>query len=47
MTPADFALIGIDAPTIFYVYTWGMGSVFMMWSLGFAVNAAIKMIRKL
>jgi hypothetical protein len=47
MTASDFAIIGIDASTILYVYSWGMGSVLAMWQLGYAVGAAVTAIRKL
>ena len=30
---------------ILYIYSWGAGSVLMLWSLGFAVGAVIKVIR--
>jgi hypothetical protein len=46
MTPEDFALLGIDAPTILLVWSWGFGSVILMWSLGYAVGAVIDLIRK-
>lgn len=45
MTPAELAVIGIDAPTILYVYSWGMGAVLTMWQLGYAVGAAITAIK--
>lgn len=42
----ELALVGIDSQTIFYVYTWGMGVVLFMWSLGLAVGAAKNVIKK-
>lgn len=47
MTPEELAILGIDAPTILYVYSWGFGSVILMWSLGFAVGSAITLIKKI
>lgn len=44
---ADLAIMGIDAPTILYVYTWGMGAVLSIWALGFAVGAGLTLIRKI
>ncbi len=45
MTAADFALLGIDSQTILEVWGWGFGSVVLMWSLGFAVGCAVRVIR--
>ncbi|MEZ0233105.1 MAG: hypothetical protein ACAH12_09720 [Methylophilaceae bacterium] len=47
MTEADFALLGIDAPTILYVWSWGFGSVVFSWFMGFPIGAAISTIKKL
>lgn len=47
MTPEDYALLGIDAATILYVWSWGFGSVVFMWYLGYAVGVAKEMISKL
>lgn len=46
MTPADWEAIGVTPEAILYCMTWGMGVVLFMWSLGFAVGAAISVIRK-
>jgi len=45
MTPAELALLGIDAQTILEVWSWGFGSVVFMWSLGYAVGCAVRVIR--
>lgn len=47
MTPTDLELLGITPEAILYVYSWGMGAVLMMWSLGYAIGAAITGIKKL
>lgn len=47
LTPADFALIGIDPETIAYVFAWGFSAVVSIWAIGFAVGVAITLIRKL
>lgn len=46
MTAADYALLGIDAATILYVWTWGFGSVLLMWFFGFTIGVATTTIRK-
>ncbi len=38
---------GIDAPTILYIYSWGVGAVLMAWALGIAVRSATDVIKKL
>jgi hypothetical protein len=45
MTPADFALLGIDSATILEVWSWGFGSVVFFWSLGYGVGCAVRAIR--
>ena len=47
MSEQDLALLGIDAATILYVWSWGFGSVLLSWSLGYAVGVAVDTIRKL
>lgn len=47
MTPQDFALLGIEAETILYVWSWGFGSVVLGWYLGYAIGVASTAIRKL
>jgi hypothetical protein len=39
--------IGINPVSIAYVFAWGLGSVLLIWSLGFAVGAAVKSIKKI
>lgn len=46
MTPQDFALLGIDAETILYVWTWGFGTVIFAWSLGYVIGVIIDAIKK-
>jgi len=47
MTEADYALLGIDAAQIFFVWSWGFGSVVFFHFLGYALGAALKVIRML
>jgi hypothetical protein len=47
ITNATLQTLGIDAETILYVYTWGMGSVLFFWSYGRAIGWAVDGIRKL
>lgn len=47
MTEADFSLLGIDAPTILYVWSWGFGTIVFGWFLGYCVGVAVAAIRKL
>lgn len=47
ITNATLETLGIDAATILYVYTWGMGSVLFFWSYGKAIGWAVEAIRKL
>lgn len=44
MTEADYALLGIDAASILYVYSWGFGSVIFFHFLGYCVGAAKKLV---
>lgn len=46
-TAADFAVMGIDAATVFYVWSWGFGSVVMSWFFGFVIGVAQTAVRKL
>lgn len=46
MTPQDFALLGIDAETIVKVWTWGFGTVMLMWALGYVTGVCVDLIRK-
>lgn len=46
MTEQDYALLGIDAATILYVWSWGFGSVIFAWFLGYVIGAAVDAIRK-
>lgn len=47
ITSLTLEALGIDAETILYVYTWGMGSVLFFWSYGKAIGWAVESIRKL
>lgn len=42
----DLALLDITPENILFVLTWGMGVVLFMWSLGYAIGAAVKLIKK-
>jgi hypothetical protein len=43
----DWTALGINAPEILYVFSWGFGAVLMSWLLGYGVLLAIGLIRKL
>ncbi|WP_295003796.1 hypothetical protein [uncultured Dechloromonas sp.] len=47
MTPADYALLGIDAQSILYVWSWGFGSVVSFHFLGYCVGVAKQAIRQM
>ena len=44
---ASIAAEGVDAATILYVYSWGMGAVLTMWMFGFGAGVAVKAINAL
>jgi hypothetical protein len=46
LTASYLSTIGIDSSTILYVYSWGMGAVLMMFALGYAIDAAQSIIKK-
>jgi len=46
-TPADYALMGIDAVTILKVWSWGFGTVIFTWYLGFVGGIAKTAINKM
>lgn len=41
-TPGD---LGIDAEGVALVAGWGVGVVLLLWSLGYGIGAAVKVIR--
>jgi len=43
-SPAD---LGITAQGITEAFGWGFGAVFFLWSLGYGLGAALKVIRKI
>ena len=47
MTVEELALLGIDAAQIFYVWSWGFGSVVFFHFLGSVIGIATGVIRKL
>lgn len=47
LSSLTFETIGINATDILYVYTWGVGAVFFLWSLGYAIGVAKATIKKL
>jgi hypothetical protein len=47
LTAADWALLGIDSPTILSVWLWGFASVMGMWFFGYVVGVARSMIRQI
>jgi hypothetical protein len=44
MTAADYALLGIDAASILYVWSWGFGSVVLFHFFGYCIGVAKKTI---
>jgi len=44
---SDLAILGIDAASILYVFSWGFGAVVMFSFLGYCIGAAKLAIRKL
>lgn len=42
----DAAALGVTAGSILYVYSWGVAAVLLMWGLGVAVGAALRVISK-
>lgn len=47
MTPEQFASIGVDAPTILYVMSWGFSFVVGSFFLGWCIGIAVDMIKKI
>lgn len=47
MTAEELALLGIDAVQIFYVWSWGFGSVVVFHFLGSVIGIATAAIRRL
>lgn len=41
----DPAALGIDAASVLAVASWGVGVVLFLWSLGYGIGAALKLIR--
>lgn len=44
IAPCDYQL---DAEGIGYAFSWGFGAVVLLWSMGYAIGAALKVIRKI
>lgn len=44
---ADLAIAGIDAESILYVYSWGMGAVLSSWAIGYATGIVKEVIKAL
>lgn len=42
----SFDPLGITAPDVLYVFSWGFGAVLFFWSIGYAAGVAIEAIRK-
>lgn len=38
---------GIGSTSLLYVFSWGFGVILLAWSIGYAINIAIKIIRKI
>jgi hypothetical protein len=47
MTPADFAVIGIDTAAVAAVYLWGLGAVTGSYFMGWVIGLAVDLIKKL
>jgi len=47
MTAEDLALLGITAPTILMVLSWGFGVILFGWSLGYGASVALTIIKKI
>ncbi|ATG21788.1 hypothetical protein CO705_17815 [Ralstonia pickettii] len=45
-TAEQFAVIGIDGPTIFQWWSWGFGVVTGCWWVGLGVGVIVQAIRK-
>ncbi|WP_156379458.1 hypothetical protein [Acidovorax sp. Root402] len=43
----DFAQLGIDAPTVLYVISWGFAFVLGSFLLGWGLSLAVGLIKKL
>jgi len=43
----DLALLDITPENILFVLSWGMGVVLFMWSLGYAIGSAVKVIKSI
>ena len=46
-TSLDLAALGIDAPTIGYVWAWGFAVMLVGWGVGYGVSLAVGLIKKL
>jgi hypothetical protein len=42
----DFAAFDITPLTIAAVYSWGLGSVIVLWGLGYSIGLSVGLIRK-
>lgn len=42
----DYALLGITPASIFKALGFGMGFILLCWTIGFAADAVMKMVRK-
>lgn len=45
MTPAEFALLGIDSATVASVAMWGFGFVVVQYFLGWTVGVAVDVVK--
>lgn len=45
-TAEQFAVIGIDGPTIFQWWSWGFGVVTGCWWLGLALGVIVQAVKK-
>ena len=39
--------MGINAPDLLQAYAWGLGSILLMWALGYVVAVALGLIKKI
>jgi hypothetical protein len=45
LSTAYLTLIGVDPESILYVFTWGMGAVLSIWSVGYVAGIVVNLIK--
>lgn len=46
LPPIDFDALGISAPTMGYVWAWGVAAVLGLWVLGYLIGVATQAVNK-